>query len=50
MHRQAACLGGGKAQVCQAHGGGQREGDSEPGQATHNESPHPLQYRPEQQL
>ena len=35
-------LGGGEAEVGQAHGGGQREGDREPDQAPRDETPHSL--------
>ena len=35
-------LGGGEAEVCEAHGGGQGEGDGEPDQPARDEPPHSL--------
>ena len=38
-------LGGGEAQVGQAHRGGQGEGDREPDQASRDETPDTLEYK-----
>ena len=38
-------LGGGEAQVGQAHGSGQGEGDREPDQASRDETPDTLEYK-----
>ena len=42
VREHGGALGGGEAQVGQAHGGGQGERDGEPDQAPGDEAPHSL--------
>ena len=45
VREHGGALGGGEAEVGQAHGCGQGEGDGEPDQAAGDEAPHPLTHQ-----